>query len=186
MQKVFMALAIVVCCAANVYGQTILNNNDIFYQVLPNQQDVAVIMPQEETVYSGKIVIPATITTEGNTYKVTHIGAYAFSGSDVSSITLPEGLVEIGYEAFRQCYKLKSVTIPASVLHIANNAFLFCFNLSVLTFKAQTRPIIGNNAFGRTKVNVKGIDTGIPGNMFVPDPDGKRYQVDAKAGVVVY
>jgi hypothetical protein len=60
-------------------------------------------------------------------------------------------------------------------LHIANNAFLFCFNLSVLTFKAQTRPIIGSNAFGRTKVNVKGIDTGIPGNMFVPDQDGKRY-----------
>ena len=73
MKKVFMALAIIVCYAANAHGQTILNNNGIFYQVLPNQQDVAVIMPQEETVYSGKIVIPATITTEGNTYKVTHI-----------------------------------------------------------------------------------------------------------------
>lgn len=161
--------------------------NGIFYQVLPNQQDVAVITAQNDSItYSGKISIPATITVDEHQYKVTHIGASAFAGSDITSISLPEGLLEIGYEAFRQCYSLTTIVIPASVLHIAGKAFLFCFNLSSLSFKAQTKPIIGSYAFGKTKVEVKGVSTGIPSNMPVPTQDGERYKVDSRAGVVVY
>lgn len=186
MKKFVLAFALTLCFAFGANGQAVINNNGIYYQILPNQRDVAVIMSQEENVYAGKVVIPATISVDGNNYKVTHIGAYAFSGSDISAITLPEGIVEIGYEAFRQCYNLKSITIPASVLNIGNKAFLFCFNLSALTFKSQTKPIIGDYAFGKTKVNVKGVSTGIPSNMSVPNQDGDRYKVDSKAGVIVY
>ena len=186
MKHVYFVIATLFICVFNTYGQNTLSHNGISYQILPNQKDVAVIMPQDESVYSGKVIIPATIKVEDKTYSVTHIYDYAFSGSDISAIILPEGLLEIGYEAFRQCYKLKAVVIPASILNIDNNAFLFCFNLSSLTFKSPVRPIIGNYAFGRTKVNVKGISTGIPGNMAVPTETGERYKVDASRGVVVY
>lgn len=186
MKKITLAIATFVLYSISLFGQNVITYNGIYYQILPNQKDVAVIMSQDESVYSGSISIPATITADGNQYKVTHIGAYAFSGSDISSISLPEGLLEIGYEAFRQCYNLKSIVIPASVLHIAGKAFLFCFNLSSLTFKAKTKPIIGSYAFGRTKIEVKGVSTGIPSNMAVPTQDGERYKVDSKAGVVVY
>lgn len=186
MKKLFLTFAIFAFCSLSIFGQNVITHNGVFYQILPNQQDVAVILPQDDSVYSGSISIPATINVDGNQYKVTHIGEKAFAGSDISSITLTEGLLEIGYEAFRQCYKIKSIAIPASVLHIAGNAFIFCFNLSSLTFKAQTKPIIGSYAFGRTKIQVKGIDTGIPSNMPVPNQDGDRYKVNSKAGIVVY
>lgn len=186
MKHIFIAIVGLFICVFNTFGQNTISHNGVFYQILPNQKDVAVIMPQDESIYSGNITIPATITVDEKTYNVTHIYDYAFSGSDISAISLPEGLLEIGYEAFRQCYNLKSVAIPASVLYIANNAFIFCFDLSTLTFKSQTRPIIGNMAFGKTNVNVKGISTGISGNMAVPTQTGDRYKVDASRGVVVY
>ncbi len=169
-----------------LHGQNIVNNGGLFYQILPNQQDVAVIIPQDESTYSGRIVIPATITVDENEYRVTHIGAYAFLGSDISSVTLPEGLLEIGYDSFRECDNLKSVVIPSSVLHIASEAFLFCHNLTTLTFKAKTKPIIGEMAFGRTKVNVKGISTGISSNMVDPAQGGGRFTIDKEKGVVIY
>lgn len=186
MKHLFIAILGLFICVFCTFGQNTVSNNGIFYQILPNQKDVAVIMPQDDSVYSGNISIPATITVEDQTYRVTHIYNYAFSGSDITAITLPEGILEIGYEAFRQCYNLKSIAIPASVLCIDNNAFIFCFNLSTLTFKAQTRPIIGDMAFGKTNVNVKGISTGISGNMAVPTQTDGRFKVDAARGIVKY
>lgn len=185
MKHLFIAIVSLSICVFT-YGQNTFIHNGIFYQILPNQKDVAVIVPQDESVYSGSIRIPATITIDENTYTVTHVFDYAFAGSDISAISFPEGLLEIGCNAFRQCYNLKSVAIPASVLYIGSSAFLFCFNLSTLTFKSQTRPIIGDMAFGKTNVNVKGIETGISSNMAVPTQTDERYKVDASKGIVVY
>ena len=186
MKKELFAIVIMICFSSSLLGQSIISDKGVFYQVLPNQKDVAVIKPQNESIYTGNITIPTTITVDEKTYNVTHIGDYAFAGSDISSVVLPEGLIEIGYESFRQCYNIKSIVIPASVLFISGNSFLFCFNLSSLTFKAKTKPIIGSYAFGKTKVMDKDISTGIPTNMYVPNQDGDRYKVDAKAGIVVY
>ena len=48
------------------------------------------------STYTGDIVIPATINYEGTDYAVTSLGERAFYAADISSITLPEGLVTIG------------------------------------------------------------------------------------------
>lgn len=51
------------------------------------------------------------------------IGPSAFSQCGLESITLPEGLAEIGVSAFEQCSKLKEISIPNSVKKIGSSAF---------------------------------------------------------------
>ena len=54
--------------------------------------------------YAGDIVIPESVTYNDNTYSVTRIGNYAFSGcSDLTSVTIPKSLTNIGMDAFRGC-----------------------------------------------------------------------------------
>ena len=64
--------------------------------------------------YSGSITIPASITIKGHTYNVTGIGDYAFHYANVTSLTLPEGIVKLGYKAIYQT-KLTEITVPNSV-----------------------------------------------------------------------
>jgi hypothetical protein len=75
------------------------------------------------------VVVPAEL--EG--VKITHIGndAFAlpanFSGEDnISSVVLPEGLLEIGWGAFERRKKLTKAVIPKSVERIGLGAFGNC------------------------------------------------------------
>ena len=52
------------------------------------------------------------------------LGEYAFSDcSEITALTLPEGLSDIGYACFYNDIKLESVTIPESVMHVGRYAF---------------------------------------------------------------
>ena len=60
---------------------------------------------------------------------------YAFC-SGLTSITIPNSVTSIGWEAFKECSSLASVTIPNSVTSISYHAFYHCSSL--------TSVIIGN------------------------------------------
>ena len=81
----------------------------------------------------GDVIIPATITYQGTSYKVTEIGKVAFAypkqgflrpaNENITSVTLPEGIVTIGENAFNHCSNLRTIVIPNSVKVIKKNAF---------------------------------------------------------------
>lgn len=83
----------------------------------------------EITKYIGDdvdVVIPSKIKGK----KVTSIGSYAFKkeyfdgpGLDIKSVVIPEGVTNIGLDAFEECEYLEKVTIPSSVTHIRSYAF---------------------------------------------------------------
>ena len=84
--------------------------------------------------YSGSVVIPATVTYKGETYRVTEIGEGAFYVcGGLTSMVIPEGVTSIGSRAFFACSNLTSVTIPNSVTSIGRGAFQNCTGLSSVT-----------------------------------------------------
>ncbi len=69
--------------------------------------------------------IKSVVIEEG----VTQIGDFAFRGCDnLTYVTFPSGLIEIGYEAFWGC-NLSDVTFPDGLIELGDGAFM-CTNLS--------------------------------------------------------
>ncbi|MBR4845666.1 MAG: leucine-rich repeat domain-containing protein, partial [Bacteroidaceae bacterium] len=121
--------------------------------------------------YKGTVVIPETVTYNGNTYQVIWIGENAFYGCrNLSSVTMPNSVVgideralsgcvsltfvsisenatSIGYYAFSDCSNLSSITIPEATISIAEGAFCGCTSLTNLKIPQRVENI-GKNSFG--------------------------------------
>jgi protein tyrosine/serine phosphatase len=87
--------------------------------------------------YTGNITIPAQVTYEGVTYNVTGIADYAFRYADITSITLPEGLISIGEEAIYKT-QITEITLPNSLTTTGTYAVGYNSNLEKIT--------VGSNA----------------------------------------
>ena len=67
-------------------------------------------------------------------------------GSPAESYTVPEGIREIGYEAFYNAAALTGVTIPETVTTIRDRAFAYCYNLAGITIPDSVT-FVGINPF---------------------------------------
>ena len=87
-----------------------------------------------ETKYTGDVTIPKEVKHEGKTYKVKFIDPRAFEGcKDMTSVTIPSSVEEIGWYAFGDCTGLTSITLPEGLTWIDARAFAGCSNLTSLT-----------------------------------------------------
>ena len=120
--------------------------------------------------YSGDVVIPPSVTYNGEPYKVTSIGQYAFSVcSGLTSVTIPNSVTSIGQYAFSGCSGLTSITIPNSVTSIDGGAFQDCSGLTSVTIPNSVTSI-GEYAFrgcsSLTSVTIPNSVTSIGGYAF--------------------
>ena len=96
---------------------------------------------------SGDVEIPGTIEFGDQRYKVTSIGDHAFSWcTDLTEITIPEGVTSIGDHAFSGCSSLTQITIPEGVTSIGDHAFSECSSLTQITIPEGVTSI-GDHAF---------------------------------------
>jgi len=62
---------------------------------------------------------------------LTRIEGYAFEGcSSLTTLTIPNSVIQIGNYAFKGCSSLTSISIPKSVISIGNSAFYECSSLA--------------------------------------------------------
>ena len=78
---------------------------------------------------------------------VSGIGDGVFKDSDITSVTIPDGVRYIGNSAFQNCNYLTNIKIPESVQKISGYAFYECSSLSSVTFSVGLKSI-EDNAFG--------------------------------------
>lgn len=72
----------------------------------------------------GNVEISGTVVINGQTYKVTAIAENAFvDNTQITSVTIPEGVTTIGSNAFSGCVNLLVINIGKSVSSIGNKAF---------------------------------------------------------------
>ncbi|MBR6553965.1 MAG: leucine-rich repeat domain-containing protein [Clostridia bacterium] len=77
---------------------------------------------------------------------VVRIDTYAFKESSAEEVILPEGITDIGAQAFEDCASLKKINLPEGLLDIGAGAFIRCSALEALTFPSTLRSI-GMSAF---------------------------------------
>jgi len=96
------------------------------YYNLNSSKKTAEVAPYQGDKYEGDVSIPAEVSYQGTTYRVTAVAENAFwDCGGLTSIVLPAGLKSIGPSAFLACTQLTSLKIPASVVSIGDVAFCF-------------------------------------------------------------
>lgn len=125
----------------------------------------------------GELVIPSTVEHEGVTYTVVAIGGRAFwNCTDITAVTLPSTVTEIGDFAFYQCKGIQgTVTIGEEVSRIGRSAFYGCTGITELNFNAVKCESMGGTrstiAFGNCRslrrINFGSKVTRIPDYAFV-------------------
>ena len=103
----------------------------IYYNYINNRNELEVT---SHGIYTREtIVIPDEVIYMNNTWKVTSIGDFAFSGSFMTSIIIPNSINNIGAAAFQNCSSLTSIIIPNGVTSIRDYAFCGCSSLASIT-----------------------------------------------------
>ena len=98
-------------------------------------------------LFGDDIIIPFTTKYDGRSYRVTKIKQYAFKGkTEVTSVTMSNGITSIGKFAFAGCYNLQSVQMPQNLKAIEDYTFSDCYGLTSVDMP-ENISTIGEGAF---------------------------------------
>ncbi|MGM9817253.1 MAG: leucine-rich repeat domain-containing protein, partial [Lepagella sp.] len=103
-------------CIQSVWAHDV-EVDGIFYNLDRSNNTASVTYDDDSwSVYSGDVVIPASIVVDGTTFSVTSLGDKCFDWCDMlTSITIPNSVTSFGEYCFNFCTGLTSITIPNSV-----------------------------------------------------------------------
>ena len=106
--------------AADVEATYIGSGYQLNYKTVDNNIEIT-NFTKTSSASSVSVVIPSKI----NGCSVTSIGAYAFSGKDISSVIIPDTVVSLGNYSFYNCSKLKTVTLSKNLSSEKSGGYLF-------------------------------------------------------------
>lgn len=152
--KKTIILTISLLLSTNMWGQ-FFKQGGLEYRI-PHDEKKEVWVNKNVSA-KGIVIVPSEIKHKGVTYKVTGIGSsafnpalgnvnrkieeiilpstirriqeYAFNGSSISKIVIPEGVDDIEIGTFDDCEKLRKITLPSSLKKIHAYAFHGCKNI---------------------------------------------------------
>lgn len=122
---------------AGVGSASAFEVDGLTYRVIDNNaKTVKVSYQGNDIMYStpytqSSIVIPETVSLNGNTYRVVEIGDNAFQNAAMSSITIPATVKTIGGSAFMNCQNLKSVDL-SGIENFGTHIFSTCTSLKTV------------------------------------------------------
>lgn len=130
-------LAVIVLIAASIYPAKAayydFKVGNLYYKIESiNERTCAVCIPLAFGEYQGSIVIPRTVTYNNATFTVVAIDEDAFRNCPITSVVVPNSVIEIKNCAFCDCKNLKSVKLPDSLKIINAGTFRRCFSLNTI------------------------------------------------------
>lgn len=134
------------CFATQLHAQDFIAGNLGYYYHDNNTVSVsAVYDDNNNSITSGNVTIPNTVSHDGISYTITRIDAF-WGSTGITSVTIPNTVTYISDDAFYGCSGLLSVTMSNSLVHIGDFAFYGCSNLASVTIP-QTVRYLGSSAF---------------------------------------
>jgi hypothetical protein len=142
-----------ICQSAFAYDYIV---NGIYYrkatQQLPGggcgETYLIVVNNDYPNTYSGDVVVPETEIINGESLRVRYIASEAFYGCvDLTSITLPSTIVNIGFHSFADCQRLEYIDLPAGMQQINSNAFSNCYELDHIFIHSTEPFFLWDDAF---------------------------------------
>ena len=144
------------------------------YELLKRTFTARVDAVEREYKNMKSYTIPEEVTADGDTYRVTLIGAKAFNNcSLLEEVIIPDSVTEIEsyepvgdtiYSAFRNCTSLKSITLPNKLTKIGIGAFYGCTGLTSITIPNSVTYLGGfSGCTGLTSITIPNSVTCLDG-----------------------
>ena len=135
------------------------------YELLKRTFTARVDAVEREYKNMKSYTIPEEVTADGDTYRVTLIGAKAFNNCPLlEEVIIPDSVTEIEsqesvgdtyYSAFRNCTSLKSITLPNKLTKIGYKAFNGCTGLTSITIPNSVTRLFGfDGCTGLTSITI--------------------------------
>ena len=135
------------------------------YELLKRTFTARVDAVEREYKNMKSYTIPEEVTADGDTYRVTLIGAKAFNNCPLlEEVIIPDSVTEIEsyesvgdtyYYAFHNCTSLKSITLPNKLTKIGYSAFNGCTGLTSITIPNSVTRLDGfNRCTGLTSISI--------------------------------
>lgn len=132
----------------------------VFYSVSSQGNATATVVGCIEP--EPTLLIQNKIDISGNTYDVTSIQYGAFYNcKNITNVTIPRGITNIGDDAFRLCTSLVNVTLPETLETIGEGAFYGCTALATITIPQGVTNIYAYAFYDCTNL----ADITIPGSV---------------------
>lgn len=200
MKKLSLLFALAISVATMFADPVKIGN---LYYELNDEDKTAEVAPMPSGKYTGSITIPATVTSDASvTYDVIGIAEMAFNScADLTSVTIPNSIVNVGDRAFYDCPKLESIvyndhvfahlpqsysgsyTIPDGIELIAGGAIDHCPNLTAIEIPSSVNKIGKERPFYQCAA-LKNINVA-KGNSTFCSEGGVVYSKD-KSVIVAY
>ena len=157
-----LMMAIVPQVQATAYwGTVVAPTGQTLYWSLIGGNRVAIVCPGIGPYYpwslygldyqkpTGALVIPDSVSYNGNAYPVKYIYKYAFSGCDsLTSVVIPDRVELIEDSAFYGCSQLTTVHLPDSLMFLEEYVFENCSSLTSIVIPDRIT-VIHKKAFCR-------------------------------------
>ena len=148
------ALLLMLAMTASAYDFV----KDGIYYSITTGTNVQVMNNGSYNTYNGQVNIPATVTNNGTTYKVTSVGYRSFRDcTGLTGVTIPEGVVYIMAEAFNGCTSLTNVTIPSTTSAIYTQAFEGCTSMTSAQLPSTDINIDAADVDGDTRAGIADV-----------------------------
>ena len=121
----------------------------VYEVTMANQAERTVTYLKPVDAEEKNITVPATMTMDGVTYKVTVVAENAFKNNKkIEKVTIEKNVTDIEEKAFYGCSNLKNVSLGSDVNVIGESAFSGCKNLNKVSLN-KNLIVIDDKAFYR-------------------------------------
>ena len=146
--------------AASFWGQLVVSyhvtEGGVKYDIFESEKFALVSGPEDKNCEVIEIY------EEVDGYKVLGIESLAFSGcNNLSSVSIPNSVTMIGYQAFYGCSSLASASIPSSVTRIGYHAFQNCSSLTSVTIPGSLTTIERGVFYGCSNLSFVSIPSSV-------------------------